>query len=249
MSSKFVVVAEYDAKGGPETKGKDAAGNAFGPTPVDDFVIARCGKHHNSQLYKLWSTLAWGTPLREHTGDVEYEDGSKWHSLTRLWNRLRVASRALTTAETTQIILDRYDELYATKLIPPTWVFNDFGHMTCYFFKDLNGDGRLDGKEKLQTQFLHTTPNDEATAARFPTQTIVLSRSHGCIHVKPAAIDDMIKKGYLKRGNHLVVHTYHEAPPVTTVKYGHAPYQVHFFPGVGKIQVRGKQNATSGPHT
>jgi hypothetical protein len=243
MSTKYALVAEYDAEGGPEETGKDAAGNAYGPTPEGSFVVAYCAKHHDSKLYPAWSTLAWGTPLRENKGDVEYLANRSWKSLTELWNKLKVANITLTPADTTHEIKKRYDQLYASEAVPDKWVFNDFGHMTCYYFRDVNHNGVFDPKtEKLQTQFVHTRPDDEATAARFPNQTIVLEKSHGCIHVKPADIDEMIRKGYLKRGNHIIVHTYADVPPIMPIAKGDPPYQVHFYPAGDLIQVRGRHH-------
>jgi hypothetical protein len=253
MSSRYALIAEYDAEGGPDFQGKDPSGNAFGPTPPGDFVIAQCAKHHDSNLYPLWSTLAWGTPIRENKGDVEYLSAKRWDSLTTLWNRKKVAEKALhrelVPAETVELVKQRHDELYATAKVPNTWVFNDFGHMTCYFFKDINHNGIFDPKtEKLQSQYIHTTPKDEAIATLYPTQAIVLDKSHGCIHVKPNDIDEMIRKGFLKRGNHIVVHPFSDSAPIMHVTSGDPPYQLHFFPTEGVLQVRGLHHSSRKAH-
>jgi hypothetical protein len=58
--------------------------------------------------------------------------------------------------------------------------------------------------------------------------------------VKPNDIDDMRNQGYLKAGNHIIVHSFKESPPALGVGTGAPPYELHFFPNVGKIQVRGR---------
>jgi hypothetical protein len=240
MATKFAIVAEFAAEGGPVSTGVDANGNRLGPTNKGKYVIARCGKHSNSRLYKTWSTLPWGTPLREHNGDVEYKSDGSWKSLTDLWKKLKVVPAAFTSADTKRDVQARHDELYGTQVVPTTWVFNDFGHMTCYYFKDLDGDRKLDkGTEKISSEFIHTTPDNEAQDAL--SQTIVLDKSHGCVHVKPDDIDTMMAKGYLAKGNTVVVHTYTDIPPIQPVENGRKPFQVHFYPGFGLIQVRGRK--------
>jgi hypothetical protein len=245
VSTKHALVAQYDAEGGPREKGTDSAGNKFGPTPSGNFVIAYCHKHHDSTLYPAWSTLAWGTPLRENGGDVEYQENGKWKSLTELWNKKNVGKGSIYThSDTVAEVKRRHDELYASASIPKTWVFNDFGHMTCYYFDDVKGDGAFDPKtERVRSTYLHTTPDDEATAARYPKGTIVLHKSHGCIHLAPKDIDEMVAHKYLKRGNHIIVHTYLDAPPKMTIEKGDPPYQLHFYPLAGLIQVRGLHHA------
>jgi len=40
---------------------------------------------------------------------------------------------------------------------------------------------------------------------------VVLGESHGCVHVKPGDLDDMVKRRYLKNGSVVVVHRYAES--------------------------------------
>lgn len=75
----------------------------------------------------------------------------------------------------------------------------------------------------------HTTSDDEAAtaAAGIP---VTLSQSHGCIHLKPKDIDDMIAKGYFKGGNKVVVHAYSEKiPSWVDDATASAPFELHFF--------------------
>ena len=88
---------------------------------------------------------------------------------------------------------------------------------------------------------IHSTPDDEAlTAKGVPGVEIELCESHGCIHVKPADIDDMIRRGFMKPGNPIFIHSYTEQAPIGPVDIGgHFPYEVHFFPMFIKIVVKG----------
>ncbi len=88
---------------------------------------------------------------------------------------------------------------------------------------------------------IHTTPADEALTATGHQNQIQLGVSHGCIHVKPADIDDMIRKLYLAKGNHIIVHPYYEAAPHEPIRVANPPYEVHFYPFSQKIYIRGER--------
>lgn len=142
----------------------------------------------------------------------------KWFELTTLTGLKRIE------------IEKYYETLYGTKKLPKSWVFNDFGHNTCYYFTDKNKNRRLDKKkgEKIHGEFFHTTPDDEANTKG--GKPVFLTESHGCIHIKPIDIDTMTSKGYMKKGNTVVIHRYDEKMPYypfdSEVK---PPYSVHFF--------------------
>lgn len=130
--------------------------------------------------------------------------------------------------------------LYGRWTLPDRWVFNDFGHQTCYFFKDINHNRKLDDKESIHPEFIHTTPVVEAmTEQSVPISAIELGESHGCIHVKPRDIDDMIIKGYLKKGNSMIVHSYIAKAPFGIGSRGRPPFEVHFYPGSKKLVIFG----------
>jgi len=120
---------------------------------------------------------------------------------------------------TTDDIKRYYGELYGeTRLydddgdnIPDRWVFNDFGPWAVRYYEDTNHDGRLDGKEALSGEMIHTTPLDEAANAK--GVRVTLGSSHGCIHVSPRGRDKMLAAGAFKRGTLLVIHSYEEQLP------------------------------------
>ena len=65
--------------------------------------------------------------------------------------------------------------------------------------------------------------------------------SHGCIHIRPIDIDEILKKGYLKKGYEFIVHSYKAKSRDLRLSKGNAkgPYEVHFFPGEKKIIIIG----------
>jgi hypothetical protein len=148
----------------------------------------------------------------------------------------------LTGGATKKDVLDYYQDLYFIRRLPATWVFNDFGHLTCYMFKDRNGNNRLDptAGESIHGEFFHTTPPDEAdTALRRPVN---LQESHGCIHLKPLELDEMVRRGYMRKGVKVVVHQYSELFAKFPSGRGTGPYELHFFPKLRSLVVVGRRH-------
>jgi len=218
------IIATYDAVGGPAQPSMGNDGHMKSPTRQGEFVVASCGKH-TSTRYPYWSKVPWGTPLRKERGRLEVSMNGRWRSLSEY-----------TSADELAITI-RNSQLYGRFELPDKWIFNDFGHMTCYYFKDVNKNRKLDKNESLQGDFIHTTPDNESETKK--SEDVILVESHGCIHVKPNDIDDMIKKGYLKKGNKIYVHGYSDPVPTDTGSTGRAPYELHFYPGPHKLIVQG----------
>jgi hypothetical protein len=227
MARVQVIVATYAGKGGPRAAVMGGDGFEAGPTDAGKYVLASVGKHSSSR-YRDWSRIRWGSLLRERGGQLQVQHDGRWVRLGSL------------TPVTREQIMDYHQSLYGTAKIPERWVFNDFGHVTCYFFKDRNGNRQLDANEKIHGEFFHTTPPDEAaTAQGLP---VTLAPSHGCIHVKPVEIDEMIKKGYMKRGNTIEIHSYDEGlPALEKDAKGTKPFEVHFYPGRDTILILGSK--------
>ncbi len=162
-----------------------------------------------------YSRIAWGTKLRlERHGlhDVlMYETGM----LHPRWRPVRSAVPHFTLSS----LRHDYRELYGdTHLydddrdgIPDRWVFNDFGPWAVRYYRDRNHDGKLDGKEALSGEMIHTTPEDEADNSR--GVRVSLGSSHGCIHVSPRGRDQMLAAGAFTTGTPLVIHGYGEQLP------------------------------------
>lgn len=62
-------------------------------------------------------------------------------------------------------------------------VFNGFGHLTVYLYRDRNNNGRMDANDGIHGEFVHATPDNEAQEAL--GDDVELLESHGCVHVKP----------------------------------------------------------------
>jgi hypothetical protein len=222
----LVTVAEYDAVGGPAIARDDGYGRMKEPTEAGEYVIVGCWKHV-SQSQWAYSKIEWGSPLRKQNGIVEVLVSGLWHPLEQY---CQVSESDL---------VSWYYSNYGKNELPQTWVFNDFGHITCFIAKDLNHDGKWNkNSEKIHHQFFHTTPGDEASS--FLRKPIELKESHGCIHVKPHDIDEMIARGYMKQGNMVYIHDYGTRPLGPTIpEPAQLPYSLHFFPGPKKLFVMG----------
>jgi len=227
MANK-VLVATYDAVGGPKMRRREQDGFWAGPTDAGTYVMHRCGKH-SSRTYAAWSKIPWGSQLKEEDGQLLVMYKGKWTPLEKI------------TPVRKKDILDYHEKLYGTRKIPETWIFNDFGHKTCYFFKDKNKNRRLDRSkgERIHPEYFHTTPPNEAEADL--GEEVDLQESHGCIHLKPGDIDVMTKRGYMKRGTKVVIHSYTgRIPGYHRDPHARGPYEVHFYPGIKKVAVIGR---------
>jgi hypothetical protein len=219
-------VATYSACGGPANTIVGGDGFEAGPTDSGEFVIAGCWKHSSSR-YPMWSNIPWGSALRETSIGIEVRIQSAWEPLSRY-------------SEATKSDIEAYHyDLYGTAIVPSQWKFNDFGHITCYIFKDKNRNKTFDrSSEKIHGEMFHTTPVNEAQTEL--GRTVELEESHGCIHVKPRDMDQMIEKGYLKKGNLVYIHPYSRTIPNRAIDTtGKQPFIVHFFPKDKKIMIVG----------
>jgi hypothetical protein len=162
-----VKVAMFEAVGGPSVLQKASDGYYAGPTDTGIYRMARCGKH-SSPSYPDWSKIRWGSEIKEEGREIKVMHDGKWQLLKRVSPRI-----------TKENLMQRNLDLYGKYELPKSWLFNDFGHITCYFFRDKNGNRRLDKDlgEKIHTEYFHSTPVDEAaTEAGKP---VTLSESQG----------------------------------------------------------------------
>lgn len=227
--ARRVRVAIYDAVGGPAKLVKAGDGYYAGPTDAGWYRISHIAKH-SSPSYPAWSTVRWGSDIREEAGEVQVMHDGKWQPLAKVTNKLL----------TKDDLLDRNLKLYGTRTLPKKWLFNDFGHVTCYFYKDLNHNGKRDSTEPIHKEYFHTTPDDEAATAA--GQGVTLQPSHGCIHLKPNDIDELIKKKYFAPANQVIVHGYDATQYAWPDEPdGKAPFIVHFYPGDKHVIVTGNR--------
>jgi hypothetical protein len=191
-----IFIFRYEAWGGPASKGSDPY-MPEEPTWPGTYTI------HSIQKYTTptWalSKIKWGTRLVDKPGinDIYYElPGKKWGSIKKDIGVNR------------QYIVNLYFTYYEQMRVPSTWVFNDFGPIAIRWYKDLNNNKILDGKERLSGQMFHTTPQNEAEHAL--GKKVDLKPSHGCIHLKPADRDFLIGLGAFKPKTIFIVHKYYE---------------------------------------
>ena len=143
--------ARFEAMGGPAKIGSDSRMNEE-PTWPGQYIIDKAVAYR-TPTWPL-SSLAWGTNLKDMPSkqDIWYAlPCGKWGSLNQLFGTI-----------TRDIIMDMYKDLYNKRKVPDTWVFYDFGPIAIRWFKDLNGNKILDGKERLSGQMFYTTPDNEA---------------------------------------------------------------------------------------
>ena len=99
-------------------------------------------------------------------------------------------------------------------------------------------NGRLDrATETIHGEFFHTTPPDEAATSLHTA--VKLDRSHGCIHLKPLELDEMVRRKFMRKGARVVVHRYDELLVRYPKGTGAAPYELHFYPALHKLLIVG----------
>ncbi|MBO9572295.1 MAG: L,D-transpeptidase [Chitinophagaceae bacterium] len=243
MGNKLTKILEIDAHGGPAAPTMGGDNHMKTPTTAGRYIIHTIEKHVSYGKYAYWSGVAWGTPLRFVNGITEVKLNGIWQKLSSVnssWGAYKDKEAVLT-----QTINNEYQsyKAYYKNANLDRWVFNDFGHVSVKYFKDRNHDRKLNGKEFVMGDFLHATPGDEAISYfnDHSTQKInrALSESHGCVHLRPADIDTLIEKEYLKRGNTIEIHPYTERTvPLLLQRNDAKPFfEFHVFPGINKAVV------------
>lgn len=189
------VVLRSEAWGGPAARVQSENMDAT-PTTPGRYLIYR-EEAYITRTW-VWSSIRWGTKLQDKLTDVWYQlNVNTWASL----KKDKGISR--------QDVIDQNFRLYGQKRVPDSWVFNDFGPIAIRYFVDRNGNGRFDqDKETLMGEMFHTTPDNEAQVKR--GQPLVMTESHGCIHMKPPERDLLKKAGAFEYGTPFIVHAYSE---------------------------------------
>jgi hypothetical protein len=227
-------IAVYDAYGGsPHPFRGPSEAEDGGPTKAGQYVVVGTWKHSRASSTWIFSRIEWGTPVRD--------DGSKiWIQINGQWK-----DQEKITGCTRAVVLEEVRDLYERSIHTPpqhplsSWILNDFGHISGFIAEDLNRNLHWDrDSENIHPQFFHTTPDNELQSLK--GLPVILEESHGCIHVKPKDIDEMIQKGYLAKGNAVYIHAYDIKPLSTpTIEPGKAPYSICFYPGIKKIHIQG----------
>jgi hypothetical protein len=138
--------------------------------------------------------IPFGAQLREQAGEVQYLAGGQWHTASGPRGTVTQAlsiflQRSGKAAPLATIVASVRSALHQSDgKLPPAWNLNDFGKWSWNL--------RRNGAHTAY--YIHTTPPDEAASAS--NQRLLLTQSHGCIHIQPADRDEMMRKGYLGAG-------------------------------------------------
>ncbi|HJZ87527.1 MAG TPA: L,D-transpeptidase family protein [Polyangia bacterium] len=202
----------YEIAAGPPAGFADRGGHSAIPTPAGKYVLGP--KHHHVTPGWPASTVPWGADLRTDTnGEVEFspDGGKSWRKATGMNGATTQASirflekdwkRPLTEDEKQQVNAQARGLFYDdTGKLQTPYRGNDFG----------NWAWNLTRGGAVTPYYLHTTPPDEAASAA--GQPVSLVNSHGCVHIRPADRDEMMQKGYLRKGVEIEVKPYGQKGP------------------------------------
>lgn len=198
-----VLLETYGMVGGQD-RYKDDPNNPtvdYGPSPKGTYDVVEVSPH--ASMAWSWSYVPFGAPLREQGGEVQFQDASgRWQTAT---------GPSSVFAGRNPPPIEKASYYDARNKLLPTWTLNDFGH--------LRGRLKSAASGALQGHMIHSSPSNEGTAAYYadtdplldPAEALsVLHFSHGCEHIHPRDLDEMIAKGYLAPGTRFVVHGYDE---------------------------------------
>jgi hypothetical protein len=223
------------------------------------YVVGRIEPHTSASKWPM-SAVPWGTPIRRNAAyHIEVLVQGKWVLLNTLpgWKEKYPTN---TPEGATQLYMQEYRKMMSwlqnTKYelkeqskmpapwngeFPKFWNLNDFGQVAVKYYKDLNGNRKLDGKEELLSDFVHTTPYDEMETMLSrklkPAYPLTLGESHGCIHMIPQVLQTWIAKKILAVGATIEVHLYPEKTLLASFQRtaGRVGTEIHFYPGARKI--------------
>lgn len=249
------VCYECPAMGGESVSRFDDNKNRIDPTPTGEYTVEMIVPHVSPGKYVM-SMIRWGEETRILNDVFEVKRNGRWVSGTTIHKKL-----------TANNVKDAYADLFRTAgvkyqgdSIPDRWILNDFGPMAVYLFKDEDGDLVRGKNEKREQEMFHTTPPDELRKAN--GLDVQLDYSHGCIHVEPTAMKELItgewvvksdvngkSVGVKKKSDSQVVfrsgvtvhnHSYDESIPSYKIdRRAKPPYTVHFFPQANTLLIFG----------
>ncbi len=240
------VCYECFAMGGEPISRLDPNNNMIDPTPTGEYTVEMLTPHLSPGKY-LHSMIRWGEETQIVNNIFQVKRNNRWIPGIKIHPDL-----------TADYVQNAYDDLYRdakiprnSREIPKRWILNDFGPIAAYLFKDEDGDSVRDKNEKREQEMLHTTPIDELRKAH--GLDVTLGYSHGCIHVEPSAMIELISgkairtadqktptSAILKPGVTVQTHSYDEMiPSYTLQKTAKPPFSIHFFPQADTILVYG----------
>lgn len=197
------VLDSYAMVGGERVGRADPSNRAveYSPTPAGRYEVVKVDPHSSASW--PFSYVPYGAQLRDVGGEIQYRDGSGQ------WRWATGPQSVFLGREPAPLAASHYRNSDGT--LPPTWTKNEFGHI-----RALLRDART---KASQTHMIHATPygelskvyNQDTSALLVPAKALeVLGHSHGCEHIHPKDLDEMVSKGYIRPGTVFVVHGYDE---------------------------------------
>jgi hypothetical protein len=198
----------FQAAGGAVSARKDRGGHTSEPTPPGRYILG--SQQHVTTGTWPRSAVPYGSRIRLLLdGRIEFESpGKKWLPVTGPKGVVVKYMIEFARRDGDKLTVEECDETLKTLLLAPN------GTLRTVFW-DLNDFGRwgwnLTRNGAITPYYVHTTPETEW--ATRDGKRVVLSNSHGCVHITPAERDKMMSLGYLKKGVEFDVRKYSEAGP------------------------------------
>ena len=198
----------YEMAGGPPPGNRQAGpgGHFADVTPAGEYTLDHA-EHHVTANWPL-SVVPWGSRIREHDGEIEYQVGQTWIHATGPRGTVTRAMRLFVQRSNSKITLEDASRearrmFFRHGSLVTDWIYNDFGKWSW----NLKSHGHR------SAYYIHTTPRAEREALLDPPQ-YESEQSHGCKHIRPIDRDEMMARGYLAAGNAVRIMKYGiQGPP------------------------------------
>ncbi len=147
-----------------------------------------------------YSQIAWGEMVEIRTSDMAVFDLSGKKMFILDYGVKDIIRSYSDMPEVVQAIQRR-------QTIRVPYRFNDFGHIGIKFFKDINGNKKFDPQiEHIVPTYIHSTPSDEWDRINNQDKARALGYSHGCIHMYPSDIDELLREYVVRRVTTVTIH-------------------------------------------
>lgn len=149
-----------------------------------------------------YSRIAWGEMVEIRTSDM-----AVFHKGKKILNLDEQSYPLETIIESYNDMPEVVQAIRKGKTIRVPYRFNDFGSMGIKFFKDINGNKRFDPQiEHIVPTYIHSTPGDEWDRINNQDKARALGYSHGCIHMYPSDIDEILANYVVRRVTTVTIH-------------------------------------------
>ena len=173
----------------------------FGPSPKGKYKVKEVNPHTSTAW--SYSYVPYGAALREQGGEIQFRDGGGQ------WKFATGPQSAFLGRNPPPLERNAYLDRDGKPM--KAWTLNDFGHLRGRLVAVATGG--------TQSHMIHSSPEQERNANYWkdtdrlvdPSQALVtLNHSHGCEHIQPRDMDELVAKGYLAPGTTFVIHGYDE---------------------------------------